>query len=245
MLDRRGFVVGTGAVATAIAAKAYAAPQDVDLGDTPLTVGPYLPVDPRQVLKVKVVKDGSEQEVYYASLKESEVRDTLGIQKALITIQMADQSGKLHYLGNGASAQKGYYEVTIDYGRFRDENIISGGKFLGRGRVGVGLRLKAKLNVRKSNLNIGSLLPISTNIAENRMGGSIESTVIGINNPRVSDLIQLPTTISQDTIQKAIESMGAIKVLVDAPDTKTNPHLLAVGLAGSETDRLKVANSIP
>ena len=228
--NRREFLEGASALAGASIAFPAFASLPVEMGDNTFT-GEYITVqEPKFAPKVLTTFSGAEQEVFYTSLTEGQIRSLLSNQKARISVEKSDFGAKFGTPIGSIAANKGDYVVTVDYGRYRDEDVTQGGKVVGRGRVGVGLRLVAKLKTLDNNVDISGPLAISLAFSAKKIQGSIETTVIGINNPRISSLIQISESISESAIQKAVESLGAMKVLVDAQDTASVPHLLAVGL---------------
>src|SRR3546814_15898445 len=113
------------------------------------------------------------------------------------------------------------------------------GKTAGRAKVGVGLRVIANIHTKKAGLNLNGLFPIGFNASTDALSGDLEVKTIGLNSDQISKLITTPSELNQTSITKALEAMGAVRVLVDAETTESVPHILAVSRNGRK-DRKSV-----
>jgi len=173
--------------------------------------------------------DGRVQEVAWASLEEAARRNLLPNQNAKVTTAKRTMSGKLEFLPSNIGLEKGSYRVTVDYSKYRDESVLDQNKkFVGRGKVGVALRVIADVTTTKNNVNLGGLLNLAIQRNSGSVSGQLQVTVIGIQHPDISKLIVLPSNLDETSITKALESIGSIKVLVDAETTRTTPQLIAI-----------------
>lgn len=226
-------LAGAAVAATAlVAVPTLGSTQDTDMpgvagGADPFATD-FVPIDPRRVEKVKYSENNMEVVKYWTAVPEETRRLLLPQQSGKVFLQEITLDGKVNYLTGTVASKKGRYRITLDYSKFMDDQINdAGGNPLGRGKIGIGLRVVANINTLKRNLDLGGLLPIGVQASANNISGSLEVLVIGIVSPEVSKLIMLPTVLDQTSVTKAIESIGAIRVLVDSQGTTTVPHLLA------------------
>lgn len=203
--------------------------------DTPNCIGeqsPFVPVNPMLARKTFVWNGLEEKEIPWSSLTEAERRNQLSNQDAKVVIEKIDNGVSVGYFDSGASLKKGSYRVVVDYLRYKDEIVREAGAIVGRGKVGVGVRVTANVVTRSSGLNLAGLIPIAVGFKRNKLVGDLEVRVVGIVSPQVAKIISPPTSLNEDSITKAMEAFGAFRVVIDQGDTQTVPHLLAVSRSG-------------
>jgi hypothetical protein len=209
-----------------------AAAQDVDLncnGDQCFgDASPFVPVNPILAGKTFVWDGNTESELPWASLAEPDRRLQLSNQDAKVAIEKVDGGVTIGYLDSGANLSKGTYRITVDYTRYKDEAVRGNGQIVGRGKVGVGVRVTADVTTKSSGLNLSGLIPIAVGFSRKKLVGNLEIRVIGIVSPEIAKIISPPTSLNEESITKAMESFGAFRVVIDQDDTRTVPHLLAV-----------------
>lgn len=208
--------------------------QDVDIsGDGVFNPkATFVPISPILAKKTFVWRGSTETEVPWASLDEASRRQQLSNQDAKVVIEKIENSGSIGYLDSGISGGKGSYRVTVDYLRYKDEIVTSQGSTIGRGKVGVGVRVTANIRTKKSGLNLSGLLPIAVNLSRQYVSGDLEVRAIGIVTPEIAKIITTPTSLTEESISKAMEAFGAFRVVIDQKDTVTVPHLMAVAQTG-------------
>ena len=191
----------------------------------------YQPISPIPASKVKVYDkaSNSETEVFWESLTGvTDKRSLLPIQSAQIYVNSYEVSGKASYLVSSISAKKGSYKVTMDYMKYRVEDVYDeSGIHIGSGRVGVGLRIKALVVTNKAKLNLGSLSVIGLEASRGNLSGGISVDIVGIDSASVTDLIPLTSEINQTSIQSALQALASIKAKLWGKNVKITPHLLA------------------
>lgn len=203
----------------------------------------YQPVDPVPVLKVMIIdttdKANIEKEIYWACISDvRQKRELLPIQSAQVSLTKSDISGKIGYLGSSISAEKGSYCVTMDYMKYRIENIYdNNGEYIGNGRVGIGLRIKADVVTTKSNLNIGSLSALGLEAKYGHLRGGISVDIIGIDSEDITNLIPLTSEIDQTSIQSSLQALASIKTKIWENETTLTPHLVAISQARPNMER--------
>ncbi|EQB03175.1 hypothetical protein ACFFV8_06605 [Sphingobium indicum] len=230
--DRRNALAAMAAIAAGVGLASEASAQIIkrtDLGGIdPFDPTNFVPIEPIQVPKVKIFDGTTEAEVYWASLAEKKRRALLSNQDAKVTVEKVNDGGSLTFLTGALTGEKGRYRVTVDYMRFMQDSIMMDGKTAGRAKVGVGLRVIANINTKKAGLNLNGLFPIGFNASTDALSGDLEVKTIGLNSDQISKLITTPSELNQTSITKALEAMGAVRVLVDAETTESVPHILAV-----------------
>ena len=199
----------------------------------------YQPIDPQPVSKVMVFDNAANAmtEVYWRSIDdEDQVRSYLPLQSAIVSVSKTDQDGKVTYATASLSGSKGTYDVIMDYMKYRVEDVYgSSGEFLGNGRIGVGLRIKANVVTTKKNLNLGSIASIGAEANQNNITGGISVDIIGIDSKDVTNLVPLTSEIDQTSIQSALQALAAIKTKLWEDDTDITPHLIAIRQAKPNT----------
>lgn len=197
----------------------------------------YKPIDPFPVTTVKYYSEGIIEDVYWESIDESEVRrKLLPLQSAQVSVSESNSSGKISYLDGSVSGEKGSYEVIMDYMKYRVENLFdTNGKFLGSGRIGVGLRIRAQVVTDSSNLNLGSIANIGLEASNGNLRGGISVDIIGIDSKDVTNLIPLTSEINQTSIQAALQALASIKSKL-WDDINITPHLVAIKQAEAGTE---------
>jgi hypothetical protein len=193
----------------------------------------YQPIDPIPVQKVEVYDSSLNQmkDCYWESIQDkTKKRNLLPIQSAQVAVQKDDTAGKISYLVASLSGEAGSYTVTMDYMKYRVEDIYDDktGEFIGCGRIGVGLRIKAIIKTSKADLNLGSLLAIGLEAKNGRLHGGLSVDVVGIDSEGVTNLIPLTSEIDQTSIQTALQALASIKTKIFADDTELTPHLVSI-----------------
>jgi hypothetical protein len=77
--------------------------------------------------------------------------------------------------------------------------------------VGVGLRIRATIQVVKGTVQLSSLFSLAVAANAGQVVGSLIIQTLGINGQQISALVPLPTDISQSSVQAAMQSLAAMK----------------------------------
>jgi len=192
----------------------------------------YQPIDPIPVSKVIVFDTGTnnEKKVFWQSLPDAEsIRRLLPLQTAQFAVRKTDVSGQVTYLVSSLSAERGNYEVIMDYMKYRVEDAYGeNGDYIGNAQVGVGLRIKASVVTNKANLNLGSITAIGLQANLGHLSGGISVDVVGIDSEAVTNLIPLTSEIDETAIQSALQALASIKSKLWEDDTTITPHIVAI-----------------
>lgn len=90
-------------------------------------------------------------------------------------------------------------------------------------RVGIAIRIVASVQILKGEVNTGGLLPLGIAASAGRVSGSLEMAVLGISGANITSAIPLPSQITPETVQKAIEAAAVIKSRIfDNPGNVTS-----------------------
>lgn len=226
--DRRSFIMAGTIVPSLTVASAASAQGAVDTSASALDFQEFVPIEPVAVDKVRRFNAGTMSEVYWASLTEPQRRLLLPLQAARTSILKQVTEGQLSYVSANASGAKGVYQVIVDYMRYSNVPAYSGNNIIGRALVGTGLRAIANITTMKTNLNLNGLLPIGIRASREDLMGSLETKSIGIISSKIAPLMLLPSSIDETSVAKALESVGAMKVLFEDDNSVSVPHVLAV-----------------
>lgn len=202
-------------------------------GSEQISPGQYLdyqPIDPFPETFAWVYNpDSTKRELkYWDQLSDSMVITLLPIQSSSVIIRRTDATGSLNYLSGTISGEAGSYEVFMDYMKYKVDHIYDGSKYLGIGKVGIGLRIVAEVRTFKSNINLGSLLALGAQAQQNNLSGSIIIDVIGIDSKDVTNLLPLTSEIDQSSIQSALQALASIKSRIYEKGVRITPHRVAV-----------------
>lgn len=194
----------------------------------------YLPIEPVYHTTVEVYDPGGKtmERVYWSSLADTTKRSLLPIQSAQVSVRKIESNASLGYLNSTISGEKGEYVVVMDYMKYRVESITDSSqtsdRIIGNAKIGVGLRIKARVSTSKKNLNLGSLLGLGIEARRENLSGSISVDVIGIDSRDVTNLIPLTSEIDQTSIQSALQALASIKAKIYEEKTMLTPHVVAV-----------------
>ena len=95
--------------------------------------------------------------------------------------------------------------------------------------VGVGLRLTASITALKDNVDLSNLVAIGVAASNNQVHGTLTVQAMGISGEAVADMLPMPSTLDQSTVQQALMALGNIKSKSYAKDkTIITPRVLAV-----------------
>jgi len=210
----------------------------------------YQPIDAIPSSKVKVYDSSQnlEKMVYWESITDPAVkRKLLPLQSAKVSVSKTEQSGEVTYPGAAITAERGTYEVVMDFMKYRVEDFYDAdSNYIGNNRVGVGLRITAAVTTSKADLNVGSLTAIGLAAKQSKLTGSIAVDIIGIDSENVTNLIPLTSEIDQTSIQSALQALATIKSKLWEGDTELTPHIVAIkqNVPGKEAElRQQVAGS--
>lgn len=210
-------------------------PVTTQQGDNATVLG-YRPIEPLPVDEVTYFdkKEGRIVRKNWGALTHNQTMALLPNQTAEVSVRKESYGGKLSYMPASISGEAGSYAVTLDYMKYRVEELLDDKQYLGDGRVGIGLRIKATVKTTKANLNLGGLLGLGLEASLNNLSGSISVNVMGMDAASITDLLPITATIDQTSIQNTLQALAAVKAKMWEPNTTITPQLLSVVQAKAE-----------
>lgn len=167
---------------------------------------------------------GTERQFWY-SMSNKEINELLPLEKNTTSILRVQSDASVGYVGAKYTRSTGQYVVVIDYSKYRDEITD---KEKTPCLVGVGIRVRATITTKKSDLDLGSLFAIAFAAKSGFLSGNIEVIKIGVDSPHLKSAIPDFTEISDSSVQQAMQAVGAVRNRLYDDDTKLTPHVLAV-----------------
>lgn len=198
----------------------------------------FVPIEPIIAeSQIKIARNGAIVTTDIRLLSNTETLNFLADSWSKVAVSKVDQDGSLTYLTGSMTGEKGRYIVIMDYTKYFIEDLIEEGKKIGRLRTGVGLRLVADVQTKKTGIDLGGLLKIGMAANRQELSGSLEVRAIGVTSNEIDGLLpgMLPT-INESAIQNALEVMAAVKAKFRESDTVVSPRHIAIELFESTTN---------
>lgn len=104
------------------------------------------------------------------------------------------------------SAKGSSYRVIVDYAKYRIDSTND--KIY---QSGIGIRMTAEITTSEANINISSLYGLGIAAKAGKLSGTLSFQTIGISGKQISSLVPLPSEISVESIQTAMQAAAAIK----------------------------------
>lgn len=166
----------------------------------------------------------------WVQLSNEQILNLLSNTHSEISVGKFSENGKVTYLVAEATAEKGTYQVIMDYTPYIVEDAVdpASGMKIGDARVGVGLRLTAKVTTRKANINLGSLLALGVAASLDQLQGTMSVDTIGIRIAGSGGPILSNTTIDETSILKTLEALAVIQSKVADSSTHLDPQVIWV-----------------
>jgi hypothetical protein len=122
----------------------------------------------------------------------------------------------------GATAKGSAYNVVVDYSMYRVDELDDA--FY---RAGVGIRMRANLVAMEAGIDLSSLSSLGFAASAGKVSGVLSFETIGISGPLITPLIPVPTSLSTESIQAALQSAAAIKANIYDEETSIVPQVFA------------------
>jgi hypothetical protein len=198
----------------------------------------YKPIEPIPVKNVEVYTSNGFVTKPWASLTDSAIRDLLPNQSAQIAMRTNDLTGKVNYLTASITGQVGTYEVIMDYMKYRIEDVYAQNEVVGSGRIGIGLRVNAKVITNKANLNLSSLTNLGLEASNNHLTGLLSIDIIGIDSKDITNYIPLTAKLDETSIQSALQAIATIKSKIWDKNVKITPQLIAINQSKDSAEKI-------
>jgi len=198
----------------------------------------YQPIEPLPVKNVEMYAGDRFVMKPWASLTDSTIRYLLPNQSAQVAMRTNDLTGKVNYLTASVTDQAGSYEVIMDYMKYRVEDVNNDSGVVGSGRVGIGLRIKAKVITNKANLNLSGLANLGVEASNNHLTGLLSIDIIGIDSKDITNYIPLTAKLDETSIQNAIQAIATIKSKIWDSNIKLTPQLIAINQNQDSSEKI-------
>jgi len=222
---------------------------EVPLGAIPVGATDWVIMDPpRSSPRVSYPDPNTGNDVTkaWSQLKNVEILNLLSDTHSEISIAKLDAGGKATYLVAQATGAVGAYQVVMDYTDYISEDAIDpdSHKKIGIARVGVGLRLTAKITTTAANVDLGSLMALGIAANIKQVKGTMSVDSIGIRIAGAGGPILSNATIDETSIQKTLEAIAVIQSKIADSTTHLDPQVLWVKPNSTESKPLEVARTL-
>lgn len=167
-------------------------------------------------------------------VENAEVLSFFPNEAVQVSVRDRTVSGEVTAPVVGVSAKGHSYTVVVDYVKYQTERAnceqVKPGHDCDRLlRTGVGIRLNADVTTLEADINLSSLFGIAAAAALNQVRGTLRFETIGITGPGISPLVPLPSQISPDSVQGAMQAAAAIKAKLHDQDgsVQVSPQVFA------------------
>lgn len=193
--------------------------------DAPMTF-----LDPVEAEKTTIVKsDGTTEEVYWANLSEDQRRGYYSVGRTDVAITRRQKDGTLQFLPGAASISKGSYEIQQLYHLSRSVPCDPKDPSLGNKRVGIAMRLKARINSSRKDIGLsGSLLGLAAAASDDKVSGSLtlETIGIGAQSGTLQNYLGAGMELDFESITRAMEAFAVMRAVLEDETVQTTPHTL-------------------
>lgn len=182
----------------------------------------------------------------WVQLSNDEILNLLSNTRSEISVGKFSTDGTVTYLVAQATAKKGTYQVIMDYTSYIVEDAVdpASKQKIGDARVGVGLRLTAKITTNKANINLGSLLALGVAANLDQLKGTMTVDTIGIRIANAAGPILSNTTIDETSILKTLEALAVIQSKIADDSTHLDPQVIWVKPISSSVKASDVAEPL-
>ena len=159
-----------------------------------------------------------------------------------VTLYDVTDEGSLQLLGNSLSGKKSTYIVIYDFSQTQTLEILDADKSAAYfALVGVSVRMVARVTTKSADINLADLFGLGIAASRNKVSGSLEVRVSGINSQQINEIIPVTTDLSPSSISNALQAVATIKSHIYAPDTCITPQFLAFSAVKSDGNELDVS----
>jgi hypothetical protein len=221
-MNHMGLVLSIGITLLISGCQTFKQPEQPS-ADSSNPISTFLPIDP-----IAYAEFFGEEPGYFHlddntnSLSRDEELYIYPNEAVQVRILKFDTSGGVSTPFGGSSVKGGVYEVIVDYVKYRTDRGADNMVY----QSGVGLRMRANISTYEADVNLSSLYGIGAAARAGQLSGTLRFETIGISGPQVSSLIPLPSEISVESIQMAMQAAAAIKSnLYDEDNVRIYPQV--------------------
>lgn len=144
------------------------------------------------------------------------------------------------YLPATASANIGYHEVVVEYAKYRPEFVeeddlpaeaktgADNSSVPTQLRIGVGVRVIAKVWTTKSGVDLSGLPALSLGVHAQSLYGTLTAQTIGIDSKRINGQLPFGLKLDASAIQTVLQAVASIQARIYDDDVTLTPQVLAV-----------------
>lgn len=158
-----------------------------------------------------------------------------------VTLYQVDKGGTLTLTGNSLSDKNSTYIVIYDYTQTQtihvNDTVIRLNCYA---LIGISVRMVARVNTKTAGINLANLFGLGIAANSNKLTGSLEVRVNGVNSQQINSVIPVTTDLSPASISNALQSVATIKSHLYDASTKVTPQFLAFSLIGNNKSDTQV-----
>jgi hypothetical protein len=137
-----------------------------------------------------------------------------------------DGQGKVSGLFGKVEASTKKVQIYVDYGRYKTFKDASGADQ----KIGYLLRLEAEITNFAADADISSLFAVGFAAKGGKIQGRVKVTTIGLSGGALDQYVVTATSISEESLLKAIENLAILKSKVNTDEITVNPEKLPEGV---------------
>lgn len=154
-----------------------------------------------------------------------------------VTLYQMDENGTLSLIGNSLTAKKSTYIVVYDFAQTQTIHLKDSAEKLSYyALVGVSVRMVARVNANSAGINLADIFSLGIAANKNKLSGSLEVRVNGINSQQINSIIPVTTDLSTSSISNALQAVATIKSHIYDDSTKITPQFLAFSVVGNQNE---------
>jgi hypothetical protein len=154
-----------------------------------------------------------------------------------VTLYQMDENGTLSLIGNSLTAKKSTYIVVYDFAQTQTIHLRDSAEKLSYyALVGVSVRMVARVNANSAGINLADIFSLGIAANKNKLSGSLEVRVNGINSQQINSIIPVTTDLSASSISNALQAVATIKSHIYDDSTKITPQFLAFSVVGNQNE---------
>lgn len=174
---------------------------------------------------------------YIGSVGKEKTMELFPNESSRVFVEQYSQRGQASVAMSNISMANTSYHITIDYLKYRTDNIADTIYV-----SGFGLRMRARVTTEESGIDLSNIFALGAAASQNKVKGSLEFDSIGISGPQITPLVPVPQNLSTESISAAIQALAAIKskIYADYKNVKIWPQVAGTvgGDACKNTQRL-------
>lgn len=153
-------------------------------------------------------------------------QEGLNVAVAESRFLQVDEQGKVSGLFGKVDAKTKKVQIYVDYGRYKIDQKATGEEQ----KIGYLMRLEAEITNFEAGADISSLFAVGFAAKTGKIQGKIRVLTIGLSGSSLDQYVTTATSISEESLLKAIENMAILKSKINSDEITINPDRLPVGI---------------